>query len=80
MATKTRPYNILIHAQECSGCMSCALKCSFLYHKEFNPARSWIQVYRDGSDMAVYLTEECTYCGACARACAYGALELERRG
>jgi ferredoxin len=68
---------ILIIAKNCRGCRSCALTCSYVKHKVFNPAKSYITLDRDiETDHTVPMISPlgCDLCGACVHACPYGAL------
>ncbi len=39
-------YILSIDHEKCTGCRNCELACSVAHHKEFNPARSRIQVIK----------------------------------
>ena len=71
---------ILVTLERCSGCLRCALACSFFtVDRAFNLAESRIQVMpgpKDGQ-FQVELTEDCTYCGICVDYCEFGALSRE---
>ncbi len=69
---------ISIAAENCSGCLRCALACSFFTSPEraFNPSKSSIQVIpglEDGQ-FEVVLTEGCTHCGICVDYCEFDVL------
>lgn len=76
-----RGYHIRIDAEKCASCLVCQMRCSLLYFGEFNPSRAFIDVrWPQGSvSNDVHFTEGCTYCGVCARNCAYGALTIVGR-
>lgn len=72
-------YSILIDTSKCAGCLVCQMRCSLLYTGTFNPAKAFINIdwpIEGGTVNSVQFTEGCTYCGVCARFCAYGALTL----
>lgn len=74
---------LVVRPEECRGCRSCQLACSFARIGEYNPSRSCIELERD------LLTEKtapmvrtlcCDLCEgrpACADACTYGAITYE---
>lgn len=68
---------VLTHAERCTGCLICQLRCSFRFVKEFNPSRSVIVIDRlggEGNEYAIAFTPQCDNCGICARFCPYEAL------
>jgi ferredoxin len=77
---KIRECPILLYPEKCTGCRNCQIRCSIRQLGEFNPARSYIVVKRDHGIRTSYLgfTDDCTWCGYCARFCAYGALKLKK--
>ncbi|HLB13006.1 MAG TPA: hypothetical protein VJO15_08625 [Dehalococcoidia bacterium] len=81
MAERMKGYNILIEPEKCASCLVCQMRCSLLYFGEFNPSKAFIAVEwpHDGVGNDVHFTEGCTYCGVCARNCAYGALSITGR-
>lgn len=81
MADQKRGYSIRIEPKECVSCLVCQMRCSLRYFEEFNPFRAFISVQwpQDGIANEVRFTEGCTYCGVCARHCAYGALTITGR-
>ncbi|MFB0563373.1 MAG: 4Fe-4S binding protein [Candidatus Lokiarchaeia archaeon] len=66
---------IEVHPENCVGCLTCQLACSFTHTDRFNPlsARIKVEWYPDGSKIS--FTDQCTDCGTCAEYCFYGALE-----
>ena len=72
---------ISIAAEHCSGCLRCALACSFFTSLEgaFNPSQSKIQVTPGPEDgqFEVKLTEDCTHCGICVDYCEFGVLSQD---
>lgn len=74
---------LLIHAEECRGCRSCQLACSFTKTGEYNPSQSLVKLHRDltlEKTSPLILPLHCDFCGgdpACARACTYGAIVFE---
>ncbi len=73
-----------IQSEHCAGCLSCQLRCSLAFHREFNPARARILVEPvdgiAGRGNTVTFTPECTACGICVRYCSYGALKFKGEG
>ena len=69
---------ISIAAEHCSGCMRCALACSFFTTRErvFNLSKSKIVVVPgwEQGQFEITLNEECTHCGVCVPYCDFGAL------
>ena len=84
MATvEKKKTKVLIKPEKCTGCRVCQLECSFKYHKVFNPALSNIQILETpekGISYLIKFKDECRNCGACAKACVFGALEIEEGG
>jgi Fe-S-cluster-containing hydrogenase component 2 len=72
-------YEIQITRERCTGCLRCALACSDLYSRRFNPAVSRIEVVSSDADCSIHLTEECNGCGVCVDHCFYEALYKSRR-
>jgi carbon-monoxide dehydrogenase iron sulfur subunit len=73
-----RTAKILTAPDRCTGCLRCALACSFFVSPErtFNPSKSRIMVVPtwDQKQFEIVLTEECTNCGICVKYCEFGAL------
>lgn len=75
--------DILIAPEQCSGCLRCALACSFLKSPErkFNLSQSRITVLPDW-EQGVYeitLSEECDGCGICVDYCEFGVLGRSKK-
>jgi len=69
---------IEVHPEKCTGCLICQLCCSLVHHKTFNPSMARIRVLvRSASEPEIVFTDDCDKCGACARLCTYGALEVK---
>ena len=83
-ANATAPGKLVVLAQNCRGCRSCQLACSFEKTGVFNPGRSMIVMERDLSDGRVAPMIKpigCDLCGGdpvCAKACKYGAITYEQ--
>jgi Fe-S-cluster-containing hydrogenase component 2 len=71
-------YEIQITRERCTGCLRCALVCSDLYARRFEPSSSRINISSD-SDRTIHLTDECNGCGVCADHCFYEALHKSRK-
>jgi len=69
---------MVIAQENCSGCLSCALACSFFNTPErvFNPARAYVRIERrEGQNrFVVSYLDECLECGVCVERCNYGVL------
>jgi len=69
----------VIAEENCSGCLLCALACSFFNTPDrvFNPDKAQIKIERmEGQNrFKVSFKEECLECGICADYCHYGVLE-----
>ena len=77
MDSKENDLGFVIRDENCSGCQRCQLACSMLYHNIFNPAIAYIQVLQttdNGVSFKVSRTDDCTECGSCVEACAFGCL------
>jgi ferredoxin len=77
---ESREFPILVYPEKCAGCITCQVMCSVRHLGEFNPLKSYIRVIRDHGIRTTSLdfTEDCTWCGYCARFCNYGALVLKK--
>lgn len=74
----TRKGEVSIAKEHCSGCLRCALACSFFTSGQsaFSPSLSRIQVAPrvEFGQFDVKLTEDCTGCGICIDYCEFGVL------
>ena len=75
-------HTISIAPENCSGCLRCALACSFFTtsEREFNISKSKITVlpgWQQG-EFEITLGEECNHCGICVQYCEFGALTQTR--
>ncbi len=66
---------IIIHDQNCTGCLTCQLICSFTHRKIFNPSEAFIRIQTIDHTKKISFTSECNNCGLCAKYCLYKALE-----
>ena len=75
---------IVIKAENCSGCLLCALACSFFTTPEraFSPAHAKIAVRPGAAEswFTVQLLPACDGCGVCVQYCAFDALAIPHRG
>ena len=77
------PGTLFVRAENCRGCRSCQLACSFERNGVFNPGRSMIVMERDlvnGRAAPMIKPLGCDLCGGdpvCAKACKYGAITYE---
>jgi Fe-S-cluster-containing dehydrogenase component len=73
----------VILPDQCRGCRSCQLACSFARTREYNPSASCIALDRDlQTEKTAPLIRSlcCDLCGgkpACVTACTYGAIVFE---
>ncbi|MBW1836033.1 MAG: 4Fe-4S dicluster domain-containing protein [Deltaproteobacteria bacterium] len=71
----------IIAEENCSGCLSCTLACSFFNtpEKVFNPSRAHVYIERkEGQNtFEVNFKEDCIDCGTCAEYCHYGVISVE---
>lgn len=67
---------IAINAKECTGCLTCVMRCSLRFDKSFSPAASKISVvpYADEKVNEIFFSTDCDTCGICARFCPHDAL------
>jgi|TARA_B100001964_G_C13930561_1_gene464354 ferredoxin len=82
MAEKKKGPPIWIHAERCTGCLICVLRCSLKFEKAFNPDAARIAVRRlvgADTEYAVSLEDDCDNCGICVRNCLYEALFQEEK-
>ena len=77
---KTIRMRLRVIPENCRGCLSCQLACSFSRFKVFNPAKSCIRLMRDVETENTYPKIDsncCNFCygkPACVEACPYGAI------
>jgi ferredoxin len=73
------PIEIQIDQDNCSGCMRCALACSFFTtsEREFNPSKSKITILPNWEQgiYEVALSDDCTNCGICVPYCEFHVLK-----
>lgn len=77
---------LVIRPEQCRGCRSCQLACSFARTEEYNPSLSCIELERNletekTSPLIRLLC--CDLCGGhpvCADACTYGAIAYDEAG
>lgn len=67
---------IVRNAEQCTGCSLCVVACSLHNFGTFSLQKSHISVEKDDRVQRFTLTisDGCTVCGECVRACAYGAI------
>ena len=75
---------IVVDSAKCCGCRICEMRCSMRHEGAFNAGRSLISIYRVANmetEYEHYFSDECDFCGICARYCPMGALlrKKERR-
>lgn len=62
---------------KCMACLECVRACSNAYYKEFDPAKSCIQVVEKKGTVRPLA---CPQCGKCAEACPSGAIKQNAKG
>ncbi len=74
----------VVNQQNCSGCRSCMLACSFFLtkEKEFSLSKARIKVKPVGGQniFKTVVLEDCTGCGKCVPFCQYGVLARGEEG
>jgi Fe-S-cluster-containing dehydrogenase component len=76
----SKEFPILVYPEKCAGCRTCQVMCSIRNLGEFNPLKSYIIVTRDHGirTTSINFTDDCVWCGYCARFCSYGAMVLKK--
>jgi ferredoxin len=74
-----KKYDIQITADNCTGCLRCALACSNTYTQAFNAPAARIRVDISDTACAIHFTDECNACGICVDNCFYDALQKQPR-
>lgn len=69
---------VVTDKKSCMACLACVEACSMAFYKEFDPAKSCIQIVegKDGNPK----TNVCIQCGKCARTCPQGAIKQNAKG
>ena len=70
-----------IAEEKCTGCRVCQLECSFRNGRGFNPAQAHIEILERsdfGLSYTIDYTSGCIDCLTCVKACAFGALTIEK--
>ena len=62
---------------ECMACLGCEIACSEAFYKEFDPAKSCIQIREKKGTVKPAV---CVQCGKCAKACEHGAIKQNAKG
>ena len=67
---------ITIDAENCTGCLTCVMRCSLRFEGTFSPAAAKLTVipFSDEKLNMIMFTDECDTCGICARYCPHDAL------
>jgi len=74
-----KKYDIQVTADNCTGCLRCALACSQTYTRLFNAPAAHIRVELSATACTIQFTEQCNACGICADNCFYDALHKHPR-
>ncbi len=75
-----KKYDIIIDTRKCTGCLRCALACSYSHTRTFRPSAAHVHVALRGADASIEFDDDCSDCGLCADQCFYGALEKRKSG
>jgi len=68
---------VIAHPENCSGCLVCAMICSWTFTGRFNPSESRILINFPGDiQRTVVFTRDCDSCGVCVEYCNFDALEV----
>ena len=75
-------FSIATTPENCAGCLSCELACSFAFTQRYNPLLSYIQIQLsdDEKPNRITFTDDCNKCAICVQYCQYGALSLKQEG
>jgi len=67
---------ITINADNCTGCLTCIMRCSLRFDNAFSPAAAKLTVipFSDEKVNMIMFTDECDTCGICARYCPHDAI------
>jgi len=67
---------ITIDPENCTGCLTCVMRCSLRFEDSFSPAAAKLTVipFSDEKVNMIMFTDECDTCGICARYCPHDAL------
>ena len=67
---------ITVNAENCTGCLTCIMRCSLRFAESFSPAAAKLRVipFSDEKINEIIFTDECDTCGICARYCPHDAL------
>ena len=66
---------ITIDPENCTGCLTCVMRCSLKYGNAFSPAAAKVVVIPITEEAnEIWFTDECDTCGICARYCPHDAL------
>ena len=75
MSTDLRGMTLSVDSDRCTGCMTCALVCSFVHDRAFSYERSRVRVWRD-DNRGIFVPILCEQCedAPCVAVCPTGAL------
>jgi len=78
---KTKPFNMFIPSDKCSGCLTCLLVCSFFNQGVFSLAKANLRISRcdEGSRFMITFLPSCIKCGFCAKYCPWNAIERVKK-
>jgi len=66
---------ITIDVENCTGCLTCVMRCSLRFEESFSPAAARVKVIPlVGEINEIFFNDECDTCGICARYCPHDAL------
>jgi len=71
---------ITVDTKKCTGCLVCALHCSYTKQGLFNPMKAYIRISTCLDEPnKVFFTNDCDSCGICAHFCPYGCLGIGKK-
>ena len=77
LASKTLKI-ILINENNCSGCRTCQLWCSYIHTGRFSPIDAYILISDEyGLSPKISFLDKCNNCGQCVKYCLYDALTFK---
>lgn len=65
------------HEENCTGCMICQLRCSYINFKEFNVTKAFIKIDLTNIQPTIEFLDDCKACFECVKHCLYDALSIE---
>jgi len=74
---------IIVDLSKCAGCRTCQLRCSLRWEGAFVPAKAKVTIMRlvgnKNHEFDISFSDQCDFCGICAKYCPYAALTRGRK-